>query len=312
MEWGLVLQDVQQLEKGLSQFLLVFCLVVAAAIISYLTEIGLEGDILSSVIRCFFQLSAVGLVLQAIFSQRGLTGFLIIGGCYVFMVLMAGYTAGSRAKGVPRAKLVAGFSIFCATSVTLVAIILLRIFKPTPRYLVPVMGMMIGSSMKVTGVALKCFREDLRQQQDLVEIALALGATPGAAACNSIRRAIVLAVSPKVDAAKTHGIVSIPGTMMGMMLAGTSPLLAAKTQIATIALTMGVALLSAMLAVYLSWHLFFSLSMALQKELLRDLDPLKPLKGAPAAPLAALLPLLRPTPVLKRTPPPPPLLPVAV
>lgn len=83
-------------------------------------------------------------------------------------VTVAGYTAGQRAKHVPRGKLVAGASILAGTSVTMVMLVVLKVFPLTPRYIIPVAGMMVGNSMTVTGVAMKRLRDDIRTQFSLV------------------------------------------------------------------------------------------------------------------------------------------------
>jgi putative ABC transport system permease protein len=58
--------------------------------------------------------------------------------------MIAGYTAGQRAKRVPRGKYIAGVSI------------------------IPVAGMLVGSTMTVTGVTMKKLREDVKIQRNLV------------------------------------------------------------------------------------------------------------------------------------------------
>lgn len=79
-------------------------------------------------------------------------------------VLIAGYTAGQRAKTVPGSHLVATISILVGTSVTTTALILLRVFPFEPRYIIPIAGMITGNAMTVTGVTMKRLREDLRLQ----------------------------------------------------------------------------------------------------------------------------------------------------
>ena len=83
---------------------------------------------------------------------------------------VAGYTAGQRAKHVPHGKYVAGASILLGTSITMVLLVVLKVFPFTPRYIIPVAGMMVGNAMTTTGVTLRRLRDDLKLQQSLVSI----------------------------------------------------------------------------------------------------------------------------------------------
>ena len=71
---------------------------------------------------------------------------------------------------------------------------------------------------------------------------LSLGATPKLASMSIIRDSIKSSLIPTVDAAKTVGIVSLPGMMSGLIFAGVDPLQAVKYQImVTFMLILGVA-----------------------------------------------------------------------
>jgi putative ABC transport system permease protein len=88
--------------------------------------------------------------------------------CLVSQVTVAGYTAGQRAKQVPRGKYIACVSILVGTAITMFLLVLLNVFPFTPRYIIPVAGMMVGNAMTVTGVTMKKLREDVKIQRNLV------------------------------------------------------------------------------------------------------------------------------------------------
>lgn len=88
----------------------------------------------------------------------------------VEQVTIAGYTAGQRAKHVPRGKYIAGMSILAGTAVTMFLLVILHVFPFTPRYIIPVAGMMVGNAMTVTGVTMKKLRDDIKIQMNLVII----------------------------------------------------------------------------------------------------------------------------------------------
>ncbi|PKA46269.1 Protein aluminum sensitive 3 [Apostasia shenzhenica] len=240
--------------------------VVAMAVaLSFIQRLGLEGEMVYSVARAFLQLSVIGFVLEFIFSQKN-AGWIVL--AYLFMVLVAGYTAGQRAKHVPRGKYIAGASILVGTSLTMLLLIVLNVFPFTPRYIIPIAGMMVGNSMTVTGVTMKKLREDLKIQKNLVETALALGATPRQATLQQVKRSLIIALSPVLDNAKTVGLISLPGAMTGLIMGGASPLEAIQLQIVVMNMLIGASTVSSITSTYLCWPTFFTKAYQLEYQVL--------------------------------------------
>lgn len=241
--------------KGMIKPLAATAVVLVAVILSYMQKLGLEGEMVYSIVRAFLQLSVIGFVLQFIFSQDHAVWIIL---AYIFMVSVAGYTAGQRAKHVPRGKLVAGASILAGTAVTMFLLVILNVFPFTPRYIIPVAGMMVGNAMTVTGVTMKRLRDDIKVQMNLVETALALGATPRQATLQQVKRALVIALSPVLDNAKTVGLISLPGAMTGLIMGGASPLEAIQLQIVVMNMLIGASTVSSIMSTYLCWPAFFT------------------------------------------------------
>ncbi|KAK7378594.1 hypothetical protein VNO80_04039 [Phaseolus coccineus] len=241
--------------KGMVKPVAATAVVFLAVALSFYQKLGLEMEMVVAIVRAFIQLSIIGFVLQFIFNQDN-AGWILL--AYLFMVSVAGYTAGERAKHVPRGKYVAGVSILTGTAVTMCVLVLLSVFPFTPRYIIPVAGMMVGNSMTVTGVTMKRLRDDIKTQINLVETALALGATPREATQEQVKRAVILALSPVVDNTKTVGLISLPGAMTGLIMGGASPLEAIQLQIVVMNMMIGAATLSSIMATYLCWPAFFT------------------------------------------------------
>ncbi|KAH9672026.1 protein ALUMINUM SENSITIVE 3 [Citrus sinensis] len=241
--------------KGMIKPLAATAVVLLAVLLSFLQKLGIEGEMIYSIVRAFLQLSVIGFVLQFIFSQDN-RGWIIL--AYLFMVIVAGYTAGQRAKHVPRGKYVAGASILAGTAVTMLMLVVLNVFPFTPRYIIPVAGMMVGNAMTVTGVTMKRLRDDIKIQLNLVETALALGATPRQATKQQVKRSLVIALSPVLDNAKTVGLISLPGAMTGMIMGGASPLEAIQLQIVVMNMLIGASTVSSIMSTYLCWPAFFT------------------------------------------------------
>ncbi|MBA0693154.1 hypothetical protein Goari_010659 [Gossypium aridum] len=229
--------------------------VLLAVLLSFMQNLGLEKEMIYSIFRAFLQLSIIGFVLQFIFNQDN-SGWIVL--AYLFMVSVAGYTAGQRAKHVPRGKYVAGVSILAGTTLTMFVLVVLNVFPFTPRYIIPVAGMMVGNAMTVTGVTMKRLRDDIKLQMSLVETALALGATPRQATLEQVKRALVISLSPVLDNAKTVGLISLPGAMTGLIMGGASPLEAIQLQIVVMNMLIGASTVSSIMSTYLCWPAFFT------------------------------------------------------
>ncbi|KAI9153914.1 hypothetical protein LWI28_018392 [Acer negundo] len=240
--------------------------VLMAVLLSFVQKLGLEVEMVYSILRAFLQLSVIGFVLQFIFTQENI-GWILL--AYVFMVSVAGYTAGQRAKHVPRGKYIAGVSILAGTAVTMFLLVLLRVFPFTPRYIIPVAGMMVGNAMTVTGVTMKKLRDDVKLQMSLVETALALGATPRQATLQQVKRALVIALSPVLDNAKTVGLISLPGAMTGLIMGGASPLEAIQLQIVVMNMLIGASTVSSIMSTYLCWPAFFTKAYQLESKVFK-------------------------------------------
>ncbi|XP_057801398.1 protein ALUMINUM SENSITIVE 3 [Salvia miltiorrhiza] len=251
MEWEWALEFL----KGMIQPVAALSVVAMAVALSYFQKLGLEWEMAYSIFRAFLQLSIIGFVLEFIFKQDNAIWILM---AYLFMVSVGGYTAGQRAKQVPGGTYVAGASILVGTGITMFLLVTLRVFPFTPRYIIPVAGMMVGNAMTVTGVTIKKLRDDIKIQMSLVETALALGATPRQATLQQVKRSLVIALSPVLDNAKTVGLISLPGAMTGLIMGGASPLQAIQLQIVVMNMLVGASTVSSIMSTYLSWPSFFT------------------------------------------------------
>ncbi|CAN6215787.1 unnamed protein product [Urochloa humidicola] len=242
--------------------------VVLAVALSFTQRLGIEGEMLYAVARSFLQLSLIGFVLHFIFTQENTTPWILV--AYLFMVMVASYTAGQRAKQVPRGKYIAFVSILLGTMITMILLLVLNVFPFTPRYIIPAAGIMVGNAMTITGVTMKKLREDIKMQRNLVETALALGATPRQATLQQTRSSLQIALTPAIDNAKTQGLVSLPGAMTGLIMAGASPLEAIQVQIVVKNMFMAASTISGIISSYLCWPAFFTKAFQLREEVFDD------------------------------------------
>ncbi|HSD25434.1 MAG TPA: iron export ABC transporter permease subunit FetB [Solirubrobacterales bacterium] len=230
-------------------------LVAVAAIASRSWHAGLEEDIGIAVVRSLIQLTAIGYVITLIFDQDS---FLLVLALLTVMVVFGAFTARQRAKGVPDSFWPLLGSLAVAAAATLGLVVALGIFDPTPRYLVPVGGMVIGNAMTAAAVALNRLGEDVHDQSRRIEATLALGATSSQAVTPLVRRSLRSGMITLVDSTKTTGLIFFPGTMVGMLLAGANPTDAVRLQLILLYVLLGAVSIAALMAITLARRNFFT------------------------------------------------------
>jgi len=230
-------------------------LVAIAIAISRWRQADLERDIAVATVRSIVQLTLVGYAIKLIFEAD--TIWLVLALLSV-MVLFGALTARSRAKNVPGAfwPLLIALSIAAATTLGLV--VALGVFEPTPRYLVPVGGMVIGNAMTASAVALNRLGDEVGDSRARIEATLALGATAREAALPIVRRSLRSGMITLVDSTKTTGLIFFPGTMVGMLLAGASPTDAVRLQLILLYTLLGSVAIAGVLATSLAYRNFFT------------------------------------------------------
>jgi putative ABC transport system permease protein len=230
-------------------------LVALAAAISFWQRADLERDIGIATIRSFVQLTAIGYAIKLIFEAD--TIWLVLA-LLTVMVLFGALTARSRAKKVPRAFWPLLIALAVAGGSTLGLVVALGVFDPTPRYLVPVGGMVIGNAMTASAVALNRLGDEVSDSRAKIEATLALGATAADAAAPYVRRALRSGMITLVDSTKTTGLIFFPGTMVGMLLAGADPTDAVRLQLILLYALLGSVAIAALVATALAYRNFFT------------------------------------------------------
>ncbi|KQL46426.1 hypothetical protein AN963_15905 [Brevibacillus choshinensis] len=232
-----------------------FAFVLIALLLSIWQKLGLEKEIAIGTIRSTVQLLLIGYVLQFIFHSENIWFIFIV---ILMMVSVASWNASSRGGRLPGVF----WRIVCALSVTEVItmglLVSLGLVSPTPQYLIPLSGMIIGSSMIVCGLFLNHMNRETETSRGEIESLLSLGATPRQAIQGVLKRAVKASMIPTFDTMKTIGLVQLPGMMTGMIVAGASPIEAVRYQILIMLSFSSSAAISAVLISLLSYRLWFT------------------------------------------------------
>lgn len=219
-----------------------------------------EKELLMASIRMTIQLSLVGYILAYIFEENHL--LLVILAILIMQVFAINnvykrihYPLNKKIK-----KLIAIAMLIGTLSSIIYFIVVVIQVSPwyEARYFIPISGMMIGNAM--TGVALGTQRliEGMQDNRDKIETALMLGAHPRLAAKKVVNQAFDAAILPTINSMVGMGIVLLPGMMTGQILAGLSPLIAIRYQIAIMLGITGSVSLSVILFVQFGYKAFFN------------------------------------------------------
>lgn len=238
-----------------TSLLLSLTLVVIALLISQKEKLGMGKDIVWSVCRAIVQLVIVGFVLKSIFDVNNswLTVLMVL-----FICVNAAINARKRGQNIDNAFAIAFTSIFSGTVITLTILVLSGAIAFVPMQVIPISGMIAGNAMVAVGLCFSNLNQRFRDNHQKVMEMLSLGASVKLASGRIIADSIRTAMIPTVDAAKTVGLVSLPGMMSELIFAGIDPLKAIKYQIMVTFMLICTASLSTISAVWLSYRRFYN------------------------------------------------------
>lgn len=207
-------------------------LVLIAGLTSVLLRLKLETKLLHASLRTVIQLFLVGFVLKYVFEANH---FILIFGIVLLMIFVASFTAVRRSTRKIKGIYTGSFftltfsGLLTAYFVTKVVIGVEPWF--TPRYLIPLLGMILGNGLTGISLCLDKFLERLSEQKDQVELNLSLGATRYEATNDFLKDSVRTGMIPILNSMMVVGIVALPGMMTGQILAGADPVQAVKYQI---------------------------------------------------------------------------------
>jgi putative ABC transport system permease protein len=240
---------------SVSSLLVSSSLVLISLIFSYSQKLKLEKEIVIGVVRAVIQLIVVGYLLNYIFGLKSplFTTFLLL-----FMLLNAAYNAAKRGKEIKNGVGISFIAIALGTLITLTILVVSGTIKYESYQVIPISGMIISNAMVALGLCYRHMTLDFKNKREEVETKLSLGADLLPASRDIIKDSIKTGMLPTIDSAKTLGIVSLPGMMTGLILAGTSPIEAIKYQIMVTFMLLATTSISSLIACYLSYTSFFN------------------------------------------------------
>jgi putative ABC transport system permease protein len=214
--------------------------VALAAALAWRLELGLSREIGIAAVRAIVQLTAVGALIALVFKYDVLAIAFVAA-----MVTTAALTSGGRIKGVPRARARAIAAIGIPAVGAAGILIAVGAFEPTPRAAIPTAGILIGGAMTACTLTGRRLLEGLAADEEEIEARLSLGDRIRTALAPTVRQAIRTGLVPAIDQTRNVGIVTLPGTFVGLVLGGASPAEAARIQLTVLLTLLAVELLAA-------------------------------------------------------------------
>lgn len=216
-------------------------------------ETGLLNGFCVGAVRMVVQMLFIGVYLRYLFEwDSPLVNCLWV----LIMVYIATETAITRTRvrrGVLMMPMIVGFvvaSVLVGLYFLGVVLQLDNVFSA--QYFIPIMGILLGNMLTVNVIAVGTFYSTLQREQNLYYFLLGNGASQSEALVPFIRQAIAKSFSPTIANMAVMGLVSLPGTMIGQILGGSTPDVAIKYQIMIVVITMSASMLSLMIAIRLS------------------------------------------------------------
>ncbi|MFA6872311.1 MAG: ABC transporter permease [Bacteroidaceae bacterium] len=246
------------LEIDLLHLLFGFALILIPLYIFWHYKTKMITTILLSLARMTIQLFCVGFYLNYLFEKDS---FLINIAWVVLMILVATQTAIKR-TGLSWRVVALPIGIAFASALTLVACYFLGIVIQldsifSARYFIPICGILLGNMLSANVIALNHYCENIKREQTYYYYLLGNGATEKEALSPFIRSALIHAFNPIIANVAVMGLVSLPGTLIGQIIGGSSPNTSIRYQIMIILITFTASTLSVVLSIHFSSRKLF-------------------------------------------------------
>jgi putative ABC transport system permease protein len=242
-------------------------LILIAVGIARWQGLGLAQRLLIGALRTIVQLVLVGYALIYIFA---LDRWYLVVAALLCMLMVATKAAVNRQHGASRKLLmITGVAMLVASGFTLLYISTLVVrVAPwyNPQYLIPLFGMIVGSTMNAATIAAERLTSEITAPQAEIEAYLALGANYQQASQQPVRQALRASLIPTVNGLMVVGIVTLPGMMTGQILAGSSPLIAIRYQIVVVFMQAAAVAITTAMATLWYHRTFFTSALQLKSQ----------------------------------------------
>lgn len=183
----------------------------------------LSKRVIKSSLIMIVQLSISVIILVFIFKINNLLVTILF---MIVMILFSFKTIRSNTKENFKYKSQAKIATATASIITITYLIFILNFSTaavTPRYIIPLFGMILGNTSTATILASNEIHNILVNNKNKIYTLIHLGVETKTALSNQLKNFIVVALTPTLASMLNIGVVSLPGMMSGQILAGEIP-----------------------------------------------------------------------------------------
>lgn len=211
-----------------STLALTLIFILIPLVLSKVLRLDLEKDTVIATVRSVIQLLFIGYVLKFVFDTEHIAYSLLM---ITLMICVATLNARKKGKNIPGITWKLAVTLIIVEAITQGVLLGFHIIPPTPQYIIPLSGMLIGNSMVLAILFLNRFSSEIESHEHEIELILSLGGTPKQAVHRHLTKAIKASMIPTIEAQKTIGLVQLPGMMSGQIIGGADPIQAVQFQI---------------------------------------------------------------------------------
>jgi len=220
-----------ELIQALKEVLFAYLLILAVVIFDIKNRYGVWKELLPVSVFSFLQLILIGFVILYLTSlENPLLNISVV----LLMTVNAAFISSKRFK-VKAYKpfwvfFIAFLSIGTVNYFLLTSYGIIGVLKNKASMLIPFAGLLIAAGMRSISLFSQYLEDLLLKEREILEGMFALGTPPKVVRNYLLKKAVPLTTVVIRDMLKAAGIVHIPGVMVGLLLAGTHPLVAATMQ----------------------------------------------------------------------------------
>ena len=212
-------------------------LVAVAVGVSMWKHLDVERSILWASLRAAVQLVLVGLLFGLIFESARASSWAWL--WVASMTVVSAEVIARRARGIPGLRLYSLTALTLAVGVTILLLFGLGVFDYEPVTIVVIAGITLGNTLPAAVQAADTITREFTDFPQRVETLLALGFDRSGAVRVATASAVKTSMVPQIERTKVIGLIALPGTMTGMLLAGAAPLDAVLVQLVITYLVLG-------------------------------------------------------------------------
>ncbi len=222
--------------QSLKEVILAYLLILSVVLFDIKNRYGVWKELLPVSVFSLIQLTFIGFVILYLTKVgNSFLNLLVI----LFMTVNAAFISSKRFKLKAYKPLwVFVFSFFAIAFTNYLLLFLywlIDVLRTEAHMIIPFAGLLIAAGMRSISLFSQYLTDLLIKEKDILEGMFALGAGNRVVRNYLLKKAIPLTTVVIRDMLKAAGIVHIPGVMVGLLMAGTHPIVAATMQFLVLA-----------------------------------------------------------------------------